>query len=316
MACDDRAGGRALHAMAATETLAEGITSLVLASKRAVRRAATFAAGEGPAREREPLPGSRPSHARFAQVSDARGLSADASALAWAERAGERWRLVVRTRHGELQRPRVPTFVVAPEAELGTLRGGRQVLTYARCVGRSATRGCDARVVDLAGGRERAVEGLSSSSVSETSPDVFGGRWAYVARGGPRPGLTVREPDDTVRRLSSRTPSDVSLRGMTVAAIDRQNVLLVDTAVPGRVRRIRSAPGPRPQSVSMSNYRALWREGNRLVASTRVDVGSPVTALQGRVIPGLRAIAVGSRSTPLLLTRSAVLRAGSSGYGR
>lgn len=165
------------------------------------------------------------------------------------------WNLVVRNPDGTVVQPDVPFFPGPTQLSIGsgidedfnrTLS-----ITYARSDG-------DLYTFDVRAGTERKLTRLSTKAYREDAPQIVFGSYAFVRRGGKRPGVYVSASGRAPRRLTADTPADLAFNGTRVAYAKGNAVLVRRVSGEGRTLTFRA--GSRPSSPVLTRYRVAWLE--------------------------------------------------------
>jgi hypothetical protein len=197
-------------------------------------------------------------------------LAAGGGYQAWfAPSEGTGWHLVVRGPGGAATRPAVRGFAGPQQVAIGSDRfgiaGRRLLAVYARDDG-------DVHALNLRTGQEERVRSISSRRSRESAPAIQYGRFVFVRRGGPRPGIHVKTPGRGARRISAATPRELSSNGTRVAYAHGRSVVVRHISGRGRtlVFRTRSTP----HSPALTRYRVAWLEAGGRVLQTPRFAGS------------------------------------------
>jgi hypothetical protein len=194
---------------------------------------------------------------------------------------------MIRAPGGHIAAAAIRDFGSPPDASIGTVStltpGDRRfVAVYSRCSGFSTTQGCDIYRYDLAARIERKMKRFSTGTGSETAPSVSAGSYAFVRRGGHRPG-TYTATRSRLRRIDSRLARETAVTQSRVAF--RTGAAIYMSQLNGRRRRT-IATGLGIFSVVITRYRVGWlqRAGHRTLAymTDRIDPSGNVTIRQGR----------------------------------
>jgi hypothetical protein len=201
------------------------------------------------------------------------------------------WKLVVRSPDGTVVEPDVPFFPSPTQLSIGSDITGSfdrtLVVAYARSDG-------DIHTLDLATGRESRSRELSTRAYTEYAPQIELGAYAFVRRGGKRPGIYAARRGGEVRRVTSDTPTDLAFNGSRVA-YPKGNTIVV-RRISGRGPNVVYRAGSRPSSPAMTRYRVGWLErATGTVRQTARFGGSGKSATRvvetaGRTLPGTQSI--------------------------
>ncbi|HWT91667.1 MAG TPA: hypothetical protein VN238_01625 [Solirubrobacteraceae bacterium] len=220
-------------------------------------------------------------------------LAAGGGYLAWfAPQEDTGWKLVVRNPDGTVVEPDVPFFPGPTQLSIGSDITGSfdraLVVAYTRSDG-------DIHTLDLRTGRETRIRELSTRTYTEYAPQIELGVYAFVRRGGKRPGIYVaRRGGEKVVRVTRDTPSDLAFNGSRVA-YPKGNTIVV-RRISGRGPTVVYRAGSRPSSPTMTRYRVAWLErATGTVRQTARFGGSGKSATRvvetaGRRIPSTQSI--------------------------
>ncbi len=221
-------------------------------------------------------------------------LASGSRYTAWSAPAGNgRFKLVLRGAGGRAEDAPIPTFGAPVDAAIGFTRhefeGRERVAVYSRCEGRSTTRGCDVYQYSLGSRTERRVPKLAVAGVSETAPSISFGSYAFVRRGGARPGTYVLPADGKADRLDGRLARETAITEDRVVFLLPGDEIRWRPVFAGRVRTIGRAPAGRAFSLMATRYRIGWleRRGGRVTArlSDRIDSGTATVRSGRRTLP-------------------------------
>jgi hypothetical protein len=176
------------------------------------------------------------------------------------------WQLVVRAPDGTVSRPAIDAFTGPTQVSIGSDRfaaGGRRLLAV-------YSRAGDIHAYDLRTGTEERVSAVSSRRYRELAPAIQFGRYAFVRREGPRPGVYV-QTERGLRRLSRDLPRDLAFNGTRVA-YDRGRSVVVRRVSDRKALVFRARMTPR--SPQLTRYRVAWLEAGGRVLQTPRFAGS------------------------------------------
>jgi hypothetical protein len=239
-------------------------------------------------------------------------LASGGGYLAWfAPERDTGWKLVVRNPDGTVVEPDVPGFSGPTQLSIGSDITGSfdrtLVVAYARSDG-------DIHTLDLRTGREQRIRELSTRAYREYAPQIELGAYAFVRRGGKRPGIYAARRGGAVRRVSSDTPADLAFNGSRVA-YPKGNTIVV-RRISGRGPDVVYRAGSRPSSPAMTRYRVAWLErATGTVRQTARFGGSGKSATRvvqtaGRKVPSTQSIVMDrSQSANTFLDAEGVKRA-------
>jgi hypothetical protein len=226
-------------------------------------------------------------------------LAAGGGWQAWAAPTPEgRWRLTIRAPGGAVSQPAIADFGFPPNPSIGSdrLTGGRLLVVYSRCEGRSSRIGCDVHAFDLRAGAEERVGAASTRAASETAPSLARGVLAFVRRGEGVSGKGVYAVNTgrrgaVPRRISPQIARETATNGSRVAYAYRSSRgggLAVRLASgEGGVLTLAARREQVPRSIVLSRYRASWllfEEGDagpRVFTTTRLR-SAPVSVIEAR----------------------------------
>jgi hypothetical protein len=216
-------------------------------------------------------------------------LTAGGGYVAWAAPATAPetgWRLVVRAPDGTVTTPALRAFATPPRVSIGSdaFAEGRALLAvYSRPSGGDD----DLYAYDLRAGTERRISAISSAAYDETVAGVQYGRFAFVRRGGTRPGVYVWTGKGPARRLTSYTPAEIAVSESRVAYGATSSVIVRRLSGDGGTLVIRTPS--RPTSLMISRYRTTWlgTDGQPLRTPRYAGSGGPypVTGVHRTVRP-------------------------------
>jgi hypothetical protein len=244
----------------------------------------------------------------------ARNLTANGGYVVWAQPAAAgRWRLAVRAPDGTVSTPNIADFGAPPAAQIGStgyaIAGRRLLAVYSRCQGASALAGCDVYAYDLRAGTEERIAALSSRTYSETAPSIELGRFAFVRRGAPRPGVYAYTlgSNRAPRRLTTTVARETATNGTRVAYTynsSRGGGLAVRhlSGDGGALVPVSRQPAV-PRSPLLTRYNAAWLlQAGRVQATARfAGSGGP---FELRVIDANRALPPTTNSIALRSDRT------------